>query len=184
MRLLAPLLLLLPFSTSLLPPTPTSSRHSPLRCAPLPRGGESPVPAPPSPSPTVLPRFDSLDRKILLISLPAILNFAINPLVGAIDLFWVGRMSSALALAGQAAANQVYSSAFWMISFLPSVTTPLIAKHYAAGDELRAQDTLRQALFLAALLGAAGSAFLLLRSDLALSAVLAEGSPALEFARP
>jgi Na+-driven multidrug efflux pump len=132
----------------------------------------------------VLPRFDSLDRKILLISLPAILNFAINPLVGAIDLFWVGRMSSALALAGQAAANQVYSSAFWMISFLPSVTTPLIAKHYAAGDERRAQDTLRQALFLAALLGAAGSAFLLLRSDLALSAVLAEGSPALEFARP
>ncbi|GMH67369.1 hypothetical protein TrRE_jg13245, partial [Triparma retinervis] len=74
------------------------------------------------------------------VSLPAILNFAINPLIGAIDLFWVGRMSNALSLAGQSAANQVFTSAFWIISFLPSVTTPLVAKHWAAGEKEKARD--------------------------------------------
>ncbi len=32
----------------------------------------------------------------------------------------VNRMGNALAVAGQAAANQVFSSAFWVVSVLPS----------------------------------------------------------------
>ena len=50
---------------------------------------------------------DALDKKILILALPAILNNAILPLVGAADTFWVGRMKNALTLAGQGAANQV-----------------------------------------------------------------------------
>ena len=48
-------------------------------------------------------------------------------LVGAVDLFWVNRMSNALAVAGQAAANQVFSSAFWVVSVLPSGTSSLFS---------------------------------------------------------
>jgi hypothetical protein len=66
------------------------------------------------------PSNDALDRKLIAIALPCILNYAINPLVGAVDLFWVNRMGNALAVAGQAAANQVFNSAFWLASFLPS----------------------------------------------------------------
>ena len=66
------------------------------------------------------PQFDELDQRISKIALPCIANFAINPLIGAVDLFWVNRMGNALAVAGQAAANQVFSSAFWIVSFLPS----------------------------------------------------------------
>lgn len=68
----------------------------------------------------VWPCFDQLDKDLIRISLPVIGNFAINPLIGAVDLFWVNRMGNALAVAGQAAANQVFSSAFWFTSFLPS----------------------------------------------------------------
>jgi Na+-driven multidrug efflux pump len=50
---------------------------------------------------------DALDKRILQLALPAILNNMIIPLVGAADTFWVGRMKNALALAGQGAANQV-----------------------------------------------------------------------------
>ena len=32
----------------------------------------------------------------------------------------MNRMGNALAVAGQAAANQVFNTAFWMVSFLPS----------------------------------------------------------------
>ena len=66
------------------------------------------------------PQFDDLDKRMIKIALPCIANFAINPLIGAVDLFWVNRMGNALAVAGQAAANQVFSSAFWVVSFLPS----------------------------------------------------------------
>ena len=56
------------------------------------------------------------------------------PLVGAVDTYWVGQMGDALSLAGLSAANQVFNSAFWIVSFLPSVLTPLIAKAAASGD--------------------------------------------------
>jgi hypothetical protein len=70
--------------------------------------------------PGTWPCFDQMDKDLIKISLPVIGNFAINPLIGAVDLFWVNRMGNALAVAGQAAANQVFSSGFWITSFLPS----------------------------------------------------------------
>ena len=66
------------------------------------------------------PCGDALDKKLIKIALPCIANFAINPLVGAVDLFWINRMGNTLAVAGQAAANQIFSSSFWLTSFLPS----------------------------------------------------------------
>lgn len=70
--------------------------------------------------PGIWPCFDELDGRLIKIALPVIANFAINPLIGAVDLFWINRMGNALAVAGQAAANQVFNSAFWLASFLPS----------------------------------------------------------------
>ena len=69
---------------------------------------------------SIWPRMDDLDKRMMKIALPCIANFAINPLIGAVDLFWVNRMGDALAVAGQSAANQVFSSAFWIVSVLPS----------------------------------------------------------------
>ena len=60
-----------------------------------------------SPPKSAWPSNDALDRRILALAVPAILNFAILPLVGAVDTFFVGRMKEALALAGQSASNQV-----------------------------------------------------------------------------
>lgn len=78
------------------------------------RGGDIPVIAAKR-----WPSLDSLDNQLMKIALPCILNFAIAPLVGAVDLFWVNRMGTPLAVAGQAAANQVFNSAFFLASFLP-----------------------------------------------------------------
>ena len=66
------------------------------------------------------PCMDELDKSLIKISLPVITNFAIAPLVGTIDLFFINQMGNALAVAGQAAANQVFGSVFWLTSFLPS----------------------------------------------------------------
>lgn len=72
--------------------------------------------------PNVWPCGDELDKRLMKIAIPMILAFMVTPLMGAIDLFFVSRMANPLAVAGQAASNQIYNTAFWLTSFLPSGT--------------------------------------------------------------
>lgn len=113
-----------------------------------------------------------LDAKIVALAGPAILNFIVVPLVGAVDTYWVGRMRNAMALAGQGAANQVFSSLFWIISFLPNIVTPQVAQAAGAKDKTAVQDRIGEALFLGLIMGAFGMILLALRTDNILSLVL------------
>ncbi|KAL7555115.1 hypothetical protein ACHAWF_018721 [Thalassiosira exigua] len=133
---------------------------------------------------SIWPRMDALDKRMMKIALPCIANFAINPLIGAVDLFWVNRMGNALAVAGQAAANQVFSSAFWVVSVLPSVTATLVSKANASGKQEDLQDAVSQALIVGFAISLVGSALMLRFPDKILSSVLKEGAPALQYARP
>lgn len=130
------------------------------------------------------PCMDKMDKELIKISLPVIGNYAIGPLIGAVDLFWVNRMGNALAVAGQAAANQVFSSAFWFVSFLPSVTATLVAKKHAKGDQEATQDAICQALFVGFFIAMVGTPLMFFKSDGALSSVLSKGAPAMEYAKP
>ena len=118
-----------------------------------------------------MPANDALDKQILKLFVPAMLNFLIIPMVGAVDVFWVGRMGSAVALASQGAANQVFQSAFWIISFVPSIIAPVVAKAAASGDTEEVQRATGEAIFVASLVGVFGMALLtVFRAD-ALSVV-------------
>ena len=75
-----------------------------------------------------LPKNDGLDRKIVGTALPNMVNMLVVPLVNSVDTFWVGRMGSALALAGQAAANNAFMTIFYFLNFLPIITAPLGTK--------------------------------------------------------
>lgn len=132
----------------------------------------------------VWPCFDQLDRDVLKLAVPSIANFAISPLIGAVDLFWVGRMGDALCLAGQSAANQVFNSAFWLFSFLPTITAPYVAKAHARKNNEEVQNLVCQAMVLGAIVAAFMSTLMILKPDMFLSAVLEKGAPALEYARP
>ncbi|KAJ1492421.1 hypothetical protein T484DRAFT_1611558 [Baffinella frigidus] len=79
-------------------------------------------------TPKAWPCGDKLDKAIILLSVPAIINFLIVPFTGACDTFWVGRMGDAMKIAAQGSANQIFSTTFWVLGFLPSVITPLIAR--------------------------------------------------------
>lgn len=111
------------------------------------------------------PCGDSLDRRLFKISLPVIANFAIAPLVGAVDLFWVNQMKDPLAVAGQSAANQIFNSVFFLTSFLPSVTATLIAKEHARDNSAGVQDAIGQALFVGFVLAIVSTALLLWNPD-------------------
>ena len=106
--------------------------------------------------PEVLPRNDETDKLIMKLFIPAVLNFLIIPLVGIVDVFWVGRMGDAGALAAQGAANQVFQSAFWIISFIPSVVAPMVARAAAGGDKAELQNKIGEGIFCAFIVGLFG----------------------------
>jgi hypothetical protein len=124
------------------------------------------------------------DHKIIKIAVPAVLNNMIVPLVGAVDTFWVGRMGVALAMAGQSSANQVFSTTFWMISFLPNVITPLIAKAEASGDREEVKRHIGEAVFIAVTSGLVGMFLLTVVPDMMLSMVLPKAAAARQYAQP
>lgn len=134
--------------------------------------------------PRIWPCGDELDRRLILLSLPVIANFAIGPLIGAVDLFWVNRMGDALAVAGQAAANQVFNSVFWLTSFLPSVTATLISKENAQNNSEGVQDAVCQALVVGVFMALVSSIVLLAYPEQVLGSVLPGGAPALRYAKP
>lgn len=134
-------------------------------------------------TPGVWPCFDDLDKKLMMISIPMIINFSITPLVGANDLFWTNRMGNALAVAGQAASTQIFNSGFWLASFLPSVTSTLVSKENAKGNREGVQDAVCQALFVAVLIAAVGTTAFSRYPEKTLSTVLEPEAPAMEFAK-
>jgi len=81
-------------------------------------------------------------------------------------------------------ANQVFSSAFWIVSVLPSVTATLVSKANASGDQEELQDAVSQALIVGFYISLVGSALMLLYPQKILSSVLKDGAPAMKFAKP
>ena len=109
----------------------------------------------------------------------------IIPLSSATDVFWVGRLGDAVSLASQGAANQVFSSMFWIISFLPSLVTPLVAKAAAKGDQDELQSRVGEAIFLASIIGTFGMLAVAFFSQYALGLVAVNpGTPTFELAKP
>ena len=141
-------------------PRPPTSRQPPALSARgrtrTPQGVATPElqAAVPSPRVNAWPCGDALDQRICTLAIPALLNFLVLPLTGAIDLGLIGQLGSALATAGQAAANQVYSTAALLSNVIPIVTVPLVAKAHAAGDEEAVQRQVGGAIFLSLVLGA------------------------------
>jgi putative MATE family efflux protein len=142
------------------------------------------IPTDPEFLPGTFPKFDTLDKTILILSVPAIVNFMLVPLVGAADTFWVGKMCNAAALAGTGAANQMYSTTFWVLGFLPSVITPLVAQAYGAKDMEGVQRHIGEALFLSLIIGMLGCALVTFQSQALLKIVIPAGAPAMAFAVP
>merc|ERR1719451_219174 len=65
-----------------------------------------------------------------------------------------------MALAALGAANQVFSSIFFVVSFVPSVVTPLVAAAHASGDENLVRKRVRDALWISTAIGATAAALL------------------------
>ena len=130
------------------------------------------------------PFGDNTDRKILKTALPSMLNLAVVPIVNSVDTYWVGRLGIALALAGQAAANQAFFTFYFLISFLPTIMAPLVAKAVGSGDMESANDRVCEALFLSIFFGIIGTILLVGFPTFCLGLVLKNDAPSMAYAVP
>ncbi|CAM9881616.1 unnamed protein product, partial [Heterosigma akashiwo] len=127
---------------------------------------------------------DDLDRQFLATFLPNMANLAVVPLVNSVDTFWVGRMGSALALAGQAAANQAFFTLYFLVAFLPTITAPLVAASIGSGDTEQASERVCEAIFLSNVFGLLGTLLLVVFPRVGLGLILAPDAPAMAHAVP
>lgn len=128
---------------------------------------------------------NELDSTILNTAIPNMINLGVVPIVNAIDTVWVGRLGVALALAGQAAANQASFTIYFLIAFLPNIVAPLVAKSVASGDIEEAQQRVCESIVLCNLLGFLGTLLLVCFPRPVLrTLVLPEGAPAMDYAAP
>lgn len=104
-------------------------------------------------------RLTSVDRRILALAIPALGTLAADPLLSLADTAFVAQLGT-VPLAALGVDTALFSFAFFAFNFLAYATTPMVARRMGAGDPEGAGRVVVQAMFLAAVLGAASLAVL------------------------
>lgn len=94
--------------------------------------------------------LSTLDRRILQLALPSVINNITIPLLGLCDLAIVGHIGSGIYLAAMSVATTFFNVTYWLFGFLRMGSSGLTAQAHGAGD--------RKAIY-ASLLRALGVAF-------------------------
>ena len=109
-------------------------------------------------------KIDALDRRILLIAVPALGSLLVEPIYVLTDTAVVGRLGTT-SLGGLALASTVLNTLVWVFNFLSYGTTVRVAVRRGRGDTEGAASDALQALWLAAGIGLAVAAAIALSAE-------------------
>lgn len=94
----------------------------------------------------------SVDRQILRLALPAIVNNITVPLLGLCDTAIAGHLGSAMFLGAMSVGAMMLNVVYWLCGFLRMGTSGLTAQAYGAADTRLGRDVLRKSLVIAGLI--------------------------------
>jgi Na+-driven multidrug efflux pump len=129
-------------------------------------------------------RITPLDKKLLALWLPTAGHFVVRPLVSSAETCVVGHMGTASALAAYGAASSAFVACRDVVSFLPSVVSPLVAKEYGKGGKEAAVEPIREAFLIACIVGTIASALVVAMPGTIMRFVLPPGSASMAEAIP
>lgn len=92
---------------------------------------------------------ESIHRRILHLTLPAVISNISVPLLGLVDSTIVGHMGSAVYIATVALGVTLFNMVYWLFGFLRMGTTGLVAQAHGQQDAHRMQTVLRKSLMVA-----------------------------------
>ena len=90
-----------------------------------------------------------LDRNILSLALPSIIQNITVPLLGLVDLTIVGHFGSAKAMGAIAVGSMIFNVIYWLLGFLRMGTSGLTSQAYGRRDVEDARRLLRRVLSIA-----------------------------------
>lgn len=89
---------------------------------------------------------DNIHRRILRLTLPAIVSNISVPLLGLVDSAIVGHMGSSAYIGTVALGTTIFNMMYWLCAFLRMGTTGLVAQAHGQEDAQRMQAVLRKSL--------------------------------------
>lgn len=104
--------------------------------------------------PTLAEKRESIDRNILRLAAPAIVNNITVPLLGLCDTAIAGHLGRASYIGAMAVGAMMLNVVYWLCGFLRMGTSGLAAQACGAGDAAMSRDVLRKALTIACAVGA------------------------------
>ena len=102
-------------------------------------------------------------RRVIALALPASIAASVTPLLGAIDVFALGRSARPLDIAAVGLAAVIFSLAYWTFGFIRMSVAGLAAQAAGSGRESETRAALYRGV---AIGGAIGLALTLLQSPL------------------
>lgn len=98
--------------------------------------------------------FSSIDRRILQLALPSVINNITVPLLGLCDLAIVGHIGSGIYLAAMSVATTFFNVTYWLFGFLRMGSSGLTAQAHGANDKQAILVSLLRALCVATVISA------------------------------
>tara|TARA_B100001175_G_scaffold317941_1_gene337951 strand:- start:9286 stop:10632 length:1347 start_codon:yes stop_codon:yes gene_type:complete len=126
--------------------------------------------------------ISELDKEIFSLSKSSFLNFAMTPIIGAVDTYWISRLNKGSMLAGQGNADRLFNSFFSIASFAPSVITPLISRYHAFNDKDNMIDTISTSVFLVGGVGSLITLLLIFNTKYLIETIIPKSSPSYIYA--
>ena len=129
-----------------------------------------------------LPKLTPIDKEILSLGQSTILNYAMTPIVGAVDTFWISKMNSETMLAGQGTADNMFGSIYSIASFAPCVVTPLVSKYHAFYNTEQLNKLITTSVFMVGCIGFTSSFFMYIYSKKILANIIPHTSKSFVYA--
>lgn len=98
---------------------------------------------------------DNIHKRILKLTLPAIISNISVPLLGLVDSTIVGHMGSSVFIGTVALGTTIFNMMYWLMGFLRMGTTGLVAQAHGQEDQERMKTVLRKALQAGCIISAA-----------------------------
>tara|TARA_B100000902_G_scaffold265513_1_gene251615 strand:- start:32629 stop:33960 length:1332 start_codon:yes stop_codon:yes gene_type:complete len=93
------------------------------------------------------------NKEIFVLTQGTVVNFIMNPLIGAVDTYWISKLNNDAILAGQGTSDRIFNSIFMIASFTPTVIIPLISKYDSIGDNDKVSSIISSSILLVGLIG-------------------------------
>tara|TARA_Y100000389_G_scaffold196556_1_gene229673 strand:+ start:3708 stop:5045 length:1338 start_codon:yes stop_codon:yes gene_type:complete len=122
------------------------------------------------------------NKEIVILTKSTVLNYVMNPLIGAVDTFWISKLNNNAMLAGQGTSDWIFNSVYMISSFAPNVIIPIVSGYHAKGDVTNVKTVISTSVLLVSLIGILISSTVFFLRETVVSAIIPSNGNSYKYA--